>query len=74
MFPRQLAPFPAKAMQQLLDRFDSLFLVDMSQGQLHTFLRSQIRLPEQLNVYERPGAAPFTLQEILTAFDEVKAQ
>lgn len=74
VFPRQLAPFPVTAMQQLIDRFDSLFLVDMSQGQLHTFLRSQIRLPEQLNVYERPGAAPFTLQEILTAFDEVKAQ
>jgi len=72
--PRQLAPFPVKAMQELVDRCESLFIIDMSSGQLHTFLRSQLRLPEHVDVYERPGAAPFRLQEILTAIEEVKVQ
>ena len=73
IIPRLLAPLPVKALQAKLDALDSAFIVEMSEGQFHTYLRGTVTLPQETTVYKRVGASPFNLQEILNALEGVMA-
>ena len=73
IIPRLLAPLPVAALQAKLDRLDSAFIVEMSEGQFHTYLRGTVTLPAETRAYKRVGAAPFNLQEVLNALEGVHA-
>lgn len=75
MIPRRLSPLPAAEVQRFIDRLDALLIIEMSHsGQFYRYLRSQVALPERTWVTKRTGAAPFKVQEITKALDEVRSQ
>jgi len=73
IIPRLLAPLPVAALQAKLDGLDSAFIVEMSEGQFHTYLRGAVTLPARTSAYKRVGAAPFNLQEVLNALEGAHA-
>jgi len=68
--PRQLSPLPIYQLQEFVKQLKKLFIFELSEGQFHTYLKSQIILPCDTNVYKRPGVAPFTTQEIVESVME----
>ena len=73
IIPRLLAPLPLKSLQAKLDGLESALIVEMSEGQFHTYLRGALTLPAETSVYKKVGASPFNLQEILNALEGVLA-
>lgn len=71
LVPRRLVPLPVAPMQAFLDRLQAVVIVELSTGQFHTFLNSQLRLPDTVRLCQRAGAAPFTVGEIIDAIKEV---
>lgn len=75
MVPRRLSPLPTTEIQQFVDHLDSLLIVEMSHGaQFYRYLRSEVALPEKTSVTKRTGAAPFKVEEIMKAINEVQSQ
>jgi 2-oxoglutarate ferredoxin oxidoreductase subunit alpha len=73
IIPRLLAPLPVEALQAKLDRLESAFIVEMSEGQFHSYLRANLTLPAETTAYKKVGATPFNLQEILNRLEGVLA-
>ncbi len=70
MAPRQLMPLPVKEIQAFVNQVDTLLIVELAEEQFLTYLKGQLQLPEHTRVLKRPGAAPFTVHEILHALEE----
>lgn len=62
--PELMHPLPRRV-EQFLGSVQKLLLVEMNySGQFHRYIRSQIDLPGQTEVYARPGGRLFTVQEL----------
>ena len=71
LIPRQLMPLPAERIQKFIDQAENLLIIELSEGQFYTYLKSQVKLPAATRVLKRPGAAPFAIHEIINAIKEV---
>ncbi|MBN2694404.1 2-oxoacid:acceptor oxidoreductase subunit alpha [bacterium] len=65
MAPQLISPLPIHKIQPFMDKLDRLIILEMSFGkQFYTHLKSQLKLPEDVVVYNRAGGKPFSVTEV----------
>ena len=70
MVVRQLAPLPSAAVQAFANQLENLLIIELSDGQFYSYLKSQVDLPANTRVYKRSGAALFTVPEIIAVIQK----
>lgn len=65
--PRIVMPLPAEEMQAFIDASKSLLVIELSFAkQFYRYLKSELTLPRDINVYARSGGKNLTISEVMT--------